>query len=184
MQAPASAKFDGMPRSAIDAGLADVVAPGRGAARQDPRLSRSTPRSSPGPSRRWTSKTQSALEKICHPAARRRPATTSPLYKKSTVYRRIERRMGLHQIDKIADYVRYLQENPQEMELLFKELLIGVTSFFRDPAAWEQLQEQGHPGAARRAARRRAAAGLGARLLDRRGGLLPGHGLQGGAGAR
>jgi hypothetical protein len=63
-------------------------------------------------------------------------------YKKSTIYRRVERRMGLHQIDKIATYVRFLRENPQEIELLFKELLIGVTSFFRDPPAWEQLKEE------------------------------------------
>src|SRR4029077_5402156 len=42
--------------------------------------------------------------------------------------------------EKIADYVRYLQENSQELDLLFKELLIGVTSFFRDPAAWEELR--------------------------------------------
>jgi two-component system CheB/CheR fusion protein len=41
--------------------------------------------------------------------------------------------------------VRYLRENPQEADLLFKELLIGVTSFFRDPEAWEQLQGRGHP---------------------------------------
>ena len=61
--------------------------------------------------------------------------------RQNTFYRRIERRMGIHQIDKIADYVRYLQENSQELDLLFKELLIGVTSFFRDPAAWEELRE-------------------------------------------
>jgi two-component system, chemotaxis family, CheB/CheR fusion protein len=64
------------------------------------------------------------------------------LYKKSTIYRRIERRMGLHQITKITDYVRYLRENSQESDLLFKELLIGVTSFFRDPAVWEQLKDK------------------------------------------
>jgi two-component system CheB/CheR fusion protein len=49
--------------------------------------------------------------------------------------------MGLHQIDKIADYIRYLQENSQELDLLFKELLIGVTNFFRDSAAWEELRD-------------------------------------------
>jgi len=49
--------------------------------------------------------------------------------------------MSLHQIDRIAAYVKLLQENPQETELLFKELLIGVTSFFRDPAAWEQIKK-------------------------------------------
>src|SRR6202044_934152 len=64
------------------------------------------------------------------------------LYKKSTISRRVERRMGLHQITKIADYVRYLRENPQESELLFKELLIGVTSFFRDPLVWEKLKHR------------------------------------------
>ena len=64
------------------------------------------------------------------------------LYKKNTLYRRIERRMSLHQIDRIAHYVRYLQENSQERDLLFKELLIGVTSFFRDPVAWAELREQ------------------------------------------
>src|SRR5208337_682683 len=65
--------------------------------------------------------------------------------KKTTVYRRIERRMGIHQIDKIAHYVRFLQENSQELELLFKELLIGVTNFFRDQAAWEYLKEHAIP---------------------------------------
>ncbi len=56
--------------------------------------------------------------------------------------------MGLHKIDGIAGYVRYLQESPLETLLLFKELLIGVTSFFRDPAAWEHLQKESDPGAA------------------------------------
>jgi chemotaxis methyl-accepting protein methylase len=67
------------------------------------------------------------------------------MYKKSTVYRRVERRMGIHQIDRIANYARYLQTNPQEVELLFNELLIGVTSFFRDPAAWAQLRDETIP---------------------------------------
>jgi chemotaxis methyl-accepting protein methylase len=64
------------------------------------------------------------------------------LYKNIAVYRRIERRMGVHQIDKLATYVRFLQENPQEVGLLFKELLIGVTGFFRDPEAWEKLKRE------------------------------------------
>ena len=64
------------------------------------------------------------------------------LYKRSTIYRRTERRMGLHQIDNVAHYVRFLRENPREVELLFKELLIGVTSFFRDPATWEHLKNE------------------------------------------
>jgi chemotaxis methyl-accepting protein methylase len=53
--------------------------------------------------------------------------------------------VDIHQLDRIGSYVRYLQDNPQEIELLFKELLIGVTSFFRDPEAWEQVREQAIP---------------------------------------
>ena len=66
-------------------------------------------------------------------------------YKRNTLCRRIERRMGIHQIKKMLPYVRYLQENSQELDLLFKELLIGVTNFFRDPAAWEQLSAEAIP---------------------------------------
>ena len=62
-------------------------------------------------------------------------------YRKSTVYQRVKRRMVIHQLDQISDYVSFLQSNQQEVDLLFKELLIGVTTFFRDPAAWECLQE-------------------------------------------
>jgi two-component system CheB/CheR fusion protein len=67
------------------------------------------------------------------------------VYKKNTVDRRIERRMGIHHFDRIDTYVRYLQENPQELELLFKELLIGVTSFFREPKEWELLKDKVMP---------------------------------------
>ena len=140
VQLPSSAKFDGMPRSAIDAGLADVVAPveelpGRIIAylQHTPLIDR---KDLP-----LEGKAQSALEKIFI-LLRTQTGHDFSLYKKSTVYRRIERRMGLHQIDRIAAYVRFMQENPQETELLFKELLIGVTSFFRDPALWEQLKEK------------------------------------------
>ena len=67
------------------------------------------------------------------------------LYKKTTVYRRIERRIDLLHMDNIATYVRFLRENPPEVETLFNELLIGVTNFFRDPAAWEQLKTAALP---------------------------------------
>jgi two-component system CheB/CheR fusion protein len=140
VQAPASAKFDGMPRSAIDAGIADVVAsaeelPGRIIAYLKHAPLIATPDSS------RESKNQSGLEKVFI-LLRTQTGHDFSLYKKSTIYRRVERRMGLHQIDKIANYVRFLRENPQEIELLFKELLIGVTSFFRDPSAWEQLKDE------------------------------------------
>lgn len=61
-------------------------------------------------------------------------------YKRNTVFRRIERRMNSHQIKEFTHYVRYLQENPYEVEQLFRELLIGVTKFFRDGDAFASLQ--------------------------------------------
>lgn len=140
VQEPASAKFDGMPRSAIDAGLADIVAPPEQLyARLVAYLQHasSVVRSEPILDER----DQSSLDKVLI-LLRTQTGHDFSLYKKSTLYRRIERRMGLHQLDKIAHYVRFLQENPAERDLLFKELLIGVTSFFRDPAAWVQLRDQ------------------------------------------
>ncbi|MBF0480635.1 MAG: PAS domain-containing protein [Desulfovibrionaceae bacterium] len=139
-QDPATAKFDSMPRSSIDAGLADVVAQ----AGELPEKILSflhNPRLPAEASVILDTKSQSSLEKV-YILLRSRTGQDFSQYKKSTIYRRIERRMGLHRIDKIATYVRYLQETPQEAELLSKELLIGVTSFFRDPATWEQLKTE------------------------------------------
>ena len=143
VQDPASAKFDSMPRSAVTAGLADIVAPAEDL---------------PGKIIDYLrhalviaktnlpleEKDQSALEKVFI-LLRSKTGHDFSMYKKNTIYRRIERRMGIHQINRIAAYVRYLQENSQEVELLFKELLIGVTSFFRDEAAWEYLRQKAIP---------------------------------------
>jgi two-component system CheB/CheR fusion protein len=143
VQEPASAKFDSMPRSAIDAGLADMVAPAEELPEKIIAFLRHTILITKSDTS-LEKKEQSALEKIFI-LLRARAGHDFSLYKKNTIYRRIERRMGIHQIDRIAAYVRYLQENPQEVELLFKELLIGVTSFFRDPAAWEELRRETIP---------------------------------------
>ena len=133
VQAPASAKFDSMPCSAIEARLADVVAPvgelpGKIIAYLHHPTALATSEAGED------EKSRSPLDKIVI-LLRVHTGHDFSMYKRTTVYRRIERRMGLHQIDKIAVYVRYLRENPQELELLFKELLIGVTRFFRDPEA-------------------------------------------------
>ena len=141
VQAPASAKFDGMPSSAIGAGLADVVA----AAEELPARIVSYLQHTRGlVSKLALNPTEidtSGLDKVVL-LLRAHTGQDFSLYKKSTLYRRIERRMGLHQLPRIADYVRFLRENPQETGLLFKELLIGVTRFFRDPEVWEQLKAE------------------------------------------
>ena len=138
VQDPATAKFDGMPRSAIDAGLADIVAPVDDLPGRILAYLKRTPLAH-SPELALEDKTQSALEKAII-LLRTHTGHDFSLYKKNTLYRRIERRMGIHQIDKVANYIRYLQENPQELDLLFKELLIGVTSFFRDGDVWEELR--------------------------------------------
>jgi two-component system CheB/CheR fusion protein len=138
VQEPATAKFDSMPRSAVDAGLADIVAPVDELPGKILAYLQRTPLAA-RPETVMEDKTRSALEKAVV-LLRAHTGNDFSFYKRNTLYRRIERRMGIHQIGKMAAYVRYLQENPQEMDLLFKELLIGVTNFFRDPAAWEQLR--------------------------------------------
>ena len=138
VQEPESAKYDSMPRSAINAGLADLVAPAEalpGKLIDYLRHTYFSARLAP----EAQENDQSSLDKILI-MLRSKSGQDFSLYKKNTVCRRIERRMGIHQISKISGYVRFLRENPQELELLFKELLIGVTNFFRDPATWEQLR--------------------------------------------
>ena len=143
VQDPVSAKFDSMPRSAIDAGLADIVAPaGELPDRIDAYL-RHVPHFA-GPQPVLVKKEQSALEKVVI-LLRDKTGHDFSLYKKNSLYRRIERRMGIHQLNPIANYVRYLQENPNEVDLLFRELLIGVTSFFRDPEEWDLLRYKALP---------------------------------------
>ena len=139
VQDPATAKFDGMPRSAIDSGLADIVAPVDDLPGRILSYLHRTPLLRV-PEMALEGKAESALEKAII-LLRGHTGHDFSFYRKNTFYRRIERRMGIHQIDKITGYLRYLQENSQELDLLFKELLIGVTSFFRDGAPWEQLRE-------------------------------------------
>lgn len=141
VQEPGSAKFDAMPLSAINAGLADIVAPANELPNHIVSFLKHAASFAEQPATPTITNKNSGFEKACI-LLRSHTGHDFSLYKKSTVYRRIERRMGIHQISTIADYVHFLQENPQEIDLLFKELLIGVTNFFRDPAAWTYLQEE------------------------------------------
>ena len=137
VQDPAEAKFDSMPRSAIDSVLPDIVAPAHELPAKLSDLLTHIPiiKSDLDPE----IKDQSSLEKIII-LLRIQTGNDFSLYKKNTVYRRIERRMSIHKIDKITSYVRLLQENPKEVDILFKELLIGVTNFFRDSLVWEMMK--------------------------------------------
>jgi len=143
VQEPTSAKFDGMPRSAIDCGMADVVAPAAELPARILRYARHAPLLNPLESPDESS-AHGQLEKVVF-LLRSKTGHDFSLYKRSTLHRRIERRMGLHHIKRIDSYVQHLRTNPQEVDILFKELLIGVTRFFRDPAAWDQLRDEAIP---------------------------------------
>lgn len=143
VQEPSSAKFDSMPKSAIDAGFADIIASAEELpARIIDFLGCAAPRWEDERNRR--EREQSNLEKITT-LLKAKTRHDFSLYKPTSVYRRIERRMGIHKIASIADYAGFLQKNPQEVDLLFKELLIGVTGFFRDSAMWDDLKKSALP---------------------------------------
>lgn len=139
VQEPENAKFDGMPRSAIDEGLANIVAPANELPGKIIGINKQTPIRKPGET--TEDKEKSSLEKIII-MLRAHTGNDFSNYKKNTIYRRVERRMSIHQIDKISLYVRFLQENRNELDILFKELLIGVTGFFRDAEVWNYLKEK------------------------------------------
>jgi len=141
VQDPATAKYESMPRSAIETGMADYVAPAQElCGKLVDLLQMPYPPHVKGEELILEDKTLSALEKIII-LLRAHTGQDFSQYKKSTLYRRIERRMSIHKIDKIAHYARFVQENPMELGLLFKELLIGVTNFLRDAPAWEHLKD-------------------------------------------
>ncbi|MDT8322023.1 MAG: chemotaxis protein CheB [Xanthomonadales bacterium] len=144
-QDPASAQFDSMPRSAIDAGCVDIVAPARDL---PARIMAYTARV-PGQTGAAGEEAQAVpdtepLQQIVT-LLRQRTRHDFSLYKSSTLQRRIERRMAIHRIAPAARYVELLEQNPQEIDLLFKELLIGVTGFFRDAEVWACLAETALP---------------------------------------
>ncbi|MGO8697497.1 MAG: chemotaxis protein CheB [Limisphaerales bacterium] len=138
-----SAKYAGMPSSAAATGLADYILPPEAMPKQLTAYARgpylaATP-AGKGPAEA-PPLAQEPLQKI-FVLLRSRTGHDFSAYKPSSIRRRIERRMNMHQVDKPNDYLRYLQENPQEIDTLFKELLISVTSFFRDPEVFQTLAD-------------------------------------------
>jgi two-component system CheB/CheR fusion protein len=136
VQEPSTAKYDGMPVSAINAGFATHVLP----VEQMPTALQSGYRLlhvPPIPSANELNGMNRILMLL-----RSAIGHDFSMYKKSTITRRIERRMLQHGIDSKEVYARYLKENPLEISILFKDLLINVTSFFRDPHAFELLRQE------------------------------------------
>jgi two-component system CheB/CheR fusion protein len=138
-QKPESAQFDAMPKSAIAAGCVDIVAlPAELPARILSVAASQAPPALGGPA--GDGDAAAALNTILELLQQHTKHDLTP-YKSNTVVRRIERRMAVHSLDTMARYAAFLRANTQELDLLFKEMLIGVTSFFRDPAVWQELSD-------------------------------------------
>ncbi|MFZ0132988.1 MAG: chemotaxis protein CheB [Desulfobacterales bacterium] len=140
-QDPDTAKYDGMPRSAIATGLVDFILPVE-------RMPKTLIGYVKHPSLKSTGKIRISEPTIQHQLqkvfALIRSSTGHDFsqYKQTTIQRRIERRLAVHQIDKQTDYIMFMQKNPLEIEALFKDLVIGVTSFFRDAEAYRVLEQK------------------------------------------
>lgn len=144
VQTPESTEFDGMPRCAIATGLVDYILP---------------PAEMPGQLISYSAiafehenrhrdikaiNSEDTLKKVSV-LLRAQTGHDFSLYKQNTISRRIERRMFVHQIEHLEDYVRFLQQNPNEIDALFNDLLIGVTNFFRDTEPFTALANNAIP---------------------------------------
>ncbi len=137
-QDPKTAKYAGMPASAVQTGLVDYILP---AEKMPSELITYVRRFTKKEKIPASEKREYTLRKILA-LIRSRTGHDFSLYKKTTLNRRIEKRMNVHNVDEITAYLRYLQEHPEEVQLLFKDLVIGVTQFFRDPEAFEALRHR------------------------------------------
>jgi len=141
VEEPSTAKYDGMPRSAIATGVVDFILPAEKMPSQLMAFARQAFGRRTGPLIAARPQALGDLEKVLV-LLRAQTGHDFSYYKNTTVIRRIERRMAVNQIERIEGYVRYIREHPAEADTLFKELLIGVTNFFRDPQAFASLRDK------------------------------------------
>ena len=141
-QDPETAEFDGMPASAIAAQATDFVLPVSAMPARLVAYARALRPTAHGsePSKVSSSEMERILALI-----RVRGGHDFSAYKRDTLLRRVERRMDLHRIERLADYARHLEENDDEIDALWRDWLIGVSGFFRDPEAFQALAEAGLP---------------------------------------
>jgi two-component system, chemotaxis family, CheB/CheR fusion protein len=140
-QRPDSTEYDGMPRSAIATGLVDYELAPSDMPAQLMAYARHAFVEPAHAGAVVSSQSDNALKKVFI-LLRAQTGHDFSQYKPNTLNRRIARRMAVQQIGTMDDYVRFLQQTPAEANALFRDLLIGVTSFFRDPEAFRALEEQ------------------------------------------
>jgi two-component system, chemotaxis family, CheB/CheR fusion protein len=170
-----TARHDGMPGSAIDAGCVDFVLPPSEIARE---LTRIASRPDIAPSGKDEAADlvpeQHVGLKTIFQLIRKSTGVDLTHYRHTTIRRRVQRRMIVHKMDTLPRYVKYLQKNPPEIKALYQEMLINVTSFFRDPSVFE-VKGARFSGPPEEAPREFADPHLGARLLLGRRDLLAGY---------
>ena len=140
-QNPESTEYDGMPRSAIATGLVDYELPPAEMPAQLMAYVAHAFSNAPRTTFMPAPKAENALRKIFI-LLRSQTGHDFSQYKPSTIHRRIERRMAVHQINTMEAYAKYLQQTPPEVDALFRDLLIGVTKFFRDTEAFKLIEDQ------------------------------------------
>jgi two-component system CheB/CheR fusion protein len=140
-QEPASAKFDGMPRNAIESGWVDFYAPPEAIADELLNISKHPYLARVAPPAQHLQENIGKLILLIRTAF----STDLTYYKPNTIERRIERRMALHKIERFDDYIKFVQSTPDELRRLYKDILISVTSFFRDREPFEALKTRVFP---------------------------------------
>jgi two-component system CheB/CheR fusion protein len=143
-QAEKQAKYDSMPRSAINTGLVDFILP---VEKMPSELSKYVKHPYMKDADKPVTPKQEYMNTLKKIFLVIRSTTGHDFsnYKMNTIRRRIERRMAVHQIDRLTEYLRYLRENPSEVDTLYKDMLITVTNFFRDPDAFDLLSKKTIP---------------------------------------
>jgi two-component system CheB/CheR fusion protein len=154
-----SAKYDGMPRSAIAAGCVDHTLPLSGIARElarmachpYPDVARTHAAKGAGPGK----KGRGGLSTIFQ-ALHKATGVDFTHYRQTTILRRIQRRMLVHKIEALEEYIEHMRDDPKEINALYQDMLINVTNFFRNPAVFETMKELVFPSITRRREREAA----------------------------
>lgn len=136
-----SAKFDGMPKSAIATGLVDYILPPEKMGERLIQYAKHPFMTKTEDVKKETLEDEDTYTKVLA-VLRNKVGVDFTFYKPTTIIRRIERRISVNQLDNIEKYLNLLMESPNEVNILYKELLIGVTKFFRDIEAYKVVEEK------------------------------------------
>ena len=136
-----SAKYDGMPNSAVRAGVVDYVLPPDRIAQELIRLHQQSKQELPGESFDGKDRQLKEIFRLLKSFSK----VDFVDYKVATIQRRILRRMNINQLSDLSDYVKLLRSDAQEVEALYRDVLINVTSFFRNPEVFESLRDVVYP---------------------------------------